>query len=145
MNQEVYIVILRRIRDATRRKRPEKLRTKRLFLLHDNTPAHLSGLVKDFVAKNNVKTLEDLAYSPDLSPDHFYLFYRMKLPLKGRDFCDVTDIIKNATEELKRRSKYGLQECFPHIHSRLRKCIFAQETYFEGNVASMIALLFVCM
>jgi hypothetical protein len=86
-----------------------------------------------------VKTLEDLLYSPDLSPAHFYLFYRMKSAFKGRDFCDVTDI-KNATEELKGLSKYDFQECFPHIYSRLQKCIFAQWTYFEGNVASMIAI-----
>jgi len=64
----------------------------------------------------------------------------MKLALKGRDFCGVTDIIKNATEELKRLSKYGFEDCFPHIHRGLQKCIFAQWTYIEGNVASMIAL-----
>jgi hypothetical protein len=59
----------------------------------------------------------------------------MKLPLKGRDFCDVTGIIKNAREELKRLSKFGYHQCFPHSYSRLQKCLFAQETYFEGNVA----------
>ena len=78
-----------------------------------------------------------MQYSPGLSPAHFYLFCRMKLALKGRD---VNDIIKNATEELKRFSKYGFQECFPHIHSRFKKRIFAQGTYFEGNVTAMIAL-----
>ena len=84
MNQEAYIVILRRIWDETRRKRPEIWRTNSLFLLHDNAPAHRSGFVQDFVAKNNVKTLEDLAHSPDLSPAHFCLFYRTKLALKGK-------------------------------------------------------------
>ena len=105
MNQEVYIVILRRIRDATWKKRPEKWRNNRLFLLHDNAPAHRSGFVKDFLEKNNVKTLEDLPYAPVLPTAHFYMFCRKKLALKGRDFYDVTDIIKNATEEPKRLSK----------------------------------------
>jgi len=43
------------------------------FLLHDNAPAHQSVSVKDFLAKNNVKTLEPPPYSPDLDPDDFCL------------------------------------------------------------------------
>jgi hypothetical protein len=37
----------------------------------------------------------------------FYLFPRLKSALKGRRFCDATDIIKIATEELKRLSQNG--------------------------------------
>ena len=80
-----------------------------MFLLHDNAPAHRSGFVKDFLEKNNVKTLEDLPYSPGMPTAHFHMFHRKKLALKGREFCDVTDIIKNSTEELKKLSKYGFQ------------------------------------
>jgi len=56
VNKEMYIDILRRLRDAVRRKRPEKWRTDSWFLLHDNAPAHRSVLVKDFLAKNSVTT-----------------------------------------------------------------------------------------
>ena len=56
MNKEMYIDILRRLRDAVRRKRPEKWRTDSWFLLHDNASAHRSVLVKDFLAKNSVTT-----------------------------------------------------------------------------------------
>jgi hypothetical protein len=62
-------------------------------------------LVKDFLAKNNVTTLEHHPHSPDLVPVEFYLFLRLKPALKGQCFCDVTEIIKNAMEELKRLSK----------------------------------------
>ena len=99
------IVSLRRLTDATSRKRPEKWGTISWFLVHDNAPAHRYGFVKDFLEKNNVKTLEDLPYSPSLLTAHFYMFCRKKLALKGRKFCDVTDITNNATEELKRFSK----------------------------------------
>jgi len=70
----MYIDILRRLRDAVRRKCPPKLRINSWFLFHDNAPAHRSILVKDFVAKNNVTTLEHPPYSPDLEPSDFYLF-----------------------------------------------------------------------
>jgi len=43
-------------------------------------------------------------YSPDLVVAHFCLFSRMKSALKGRRFCDATNIIKNWTEHLKRLS-----------------------------------------
>jgi hypothetical protein len=64
----------------------------------------------------------------------------MKSSLKGRHFCDATDIIKNATEELKRFSRDSFQECLQHLHSRWQKYIVAQGDYFKGNVAEMIVL-----
>jgi len=83
--------------------------------LHDNAPAHRSVLVKAFLAENSVTTLEHPPYSPDLIPADFYLFPPLKSALKGRRFCDATDIIKNATEELKSFSKNGFQECFKQL------------------------------
>jgi len=58
MNKEMYIDILRRPMDVIRRKSPEKWRTSIWFLLHDSAPVHRSVLVKDFLAKNNVTTLQ---------------------------------------------------------------------------------------
>jgi hypothetical protein len=62
MNKEMYTDILRRLRDAVRRKRPEKWRTNSLFLLHHNAAAHRSVLVRDFLEKDNVTTLEHPPY-----------------------------------------------------------------------------------
>jgi hypothetical protein len=69
-------------------------------------------LVKDLLAKNYLTTLEQHPYIPDLVPAHFYLFPRLKPALKERRFCDSIEIVKNATEELKRHSQNGFQECF---------------------------------
>ena len=59
-----------------------------------------------------------------------YLLPGLKSALKGQRFCNATDIIKNATEELKRLSRKGFQECFQHIYSRWQKCIVAEMYYF---------------
>jgi histone-lysine N-methyltransferase SETMAR len=91
----MYIDMFRRLWDAVRRKRPEKWRTSSWFLLHDNAPAHRS-VGQDFLTKNNVTTLEHPPYSPKLAAADFYLFPRLISALKGRRFCDATDI-KNAT------------------------------------------------
>jgi len=50
-------------------------------------------------------------------------------------FYDATDIIKNATEELKRLSQIGFKERFQHLYSRWQKCVVAEGDCVEGNVA----------
>jgi len=95
----MYIEVLRRLTDEVGRKRPEKWRTIGWFLIHENTSAHRSVLVLDFLAKNKVSTLDHCPHSPDLAPADFYLFPRLKSALNRWRFCDTTDIIKNATEE----------------------------------------------
>jgi hypothetical protein len=57
---------------------PEIWTTNSWFPLHDNAPAHWSVLVKDFLAKNNVK-------KTGLVLVDFYLFARMNSALKGRN------------------------------------------------------------
>jgi len=64
----------------------ETLRTSSWFLLHDNDSAHLSILIKDFLAKNNVTALEHPPYSTDLAPAEFSLFLQLKSALKGWGF-----------------------------------------------------------
>ena len=64
---------LRRLRDAVRRKGLEKWRTNRWFVLHNNAPAHRSVSVEDFL-ENNVTTLEQPPYSPDLAAADFTCF-----------------------------------------------------------------------
>jgi hypothetical protein len=61
------------------------------------------------------------SYSTDLPAAEFYLFHSLKSALKGCRFCDAADIIKNATEELKRPSQGGFQLSFQYNYSRLHK------------------------
>jgi transposase len=92
-------------------------RTNSWVLFDDNAPAHRSVVVKDFLAETYVKTVQRPPYSSEMAAADFYLFPRLKSTLKGRRFCDTADISKNATEELKRLSQNGFQECFEHFCS----------------------------
>jgi hypothetical protein len=74
-------------------KRPEIWRTNSWFLLYGNAPAH-QPVVVDFLAKNNVTTLKHPPYSPNLAAID-YPVPPLKSVLKGRGFCDATDIINN--------------------------------------------------
>ena len=131
----MYTGILRRLWDAIRRQRPQKVRIKIWFHFHDNTPSHRSVSIKGSLAKNNVTILEHPPFSPDQAAANCNLYHRLKSALKGRSFCDATEIIKNATEELKMLSQNCFQEYFQHFYSRWQKCIVARGDYFEGNLA----------
>jgi hypothetical protein len=64
-----------------------------------------------------VTTLENPPHSTDLAAADFYLLPQLKLVLMGWCFCDTTDIIKNAPDELKRISQNGLYEYFQNLDS----------------------------
>jgi hypothetical protein len=127
----MYIDVVRHLRVVVSRKCHEKWRTNSWFLLHDNTPAHQSVLVKYFLETNNLTKLELPQY---LAPTDLYLFPELKSPLKGQHFCYATDILQNVMEELKRLSQIGFQECFQHLYCHQQKFIVAQGDCFEGNI-----------
>ena len=91
------------------------------------------GFGQEFHSKKQCDNTGPSPISPELVPADFYLLTGLKTTLKGRRFCDATDILMNTTEELKRLLQNGLQECFQHIYSRWQKCTVAQGEYFEGN------------
>ena len=95
----MQIDILRRLRDAVRRKRPENMKNQQLVSPSRQCSSTPVGFGQGFLTKEQCY---NTGASPDLAPADFYLFPRLKSALKGRNFCDTTDIIKNATEELKR-------------------------------------------
>jgi len=92
VNTEFYCTVLRRLREAIRRKRPEMWRTGNWLLHDDNAPSHRALVTCEFLAHNSIITLPHPAYSPDLAPWDFFFFPKMKLQLKGRRFDRVEEI-----------------------------------------------------
>ena len=63
VNKSHYKEILGLLRDSIRRKRPELWRKKNWLLIHDNVPAHLSVLVQEQLARQQVTVLPHLPYT----------------------------------------------------------------------------------
>jgi transposase len=81
----------------------------KLWFLHlDSAPAQRSVLVKDFLAKNNVTTLQHPPYSPDLAPADSYPFPQLKSAMKERRFCDA-----NETLRMQSKSRKGFYKWLP--------------------------------
>jgi hypothetical protein len=85
-----------------------------------------------------VTTTEHPSYSPDLPLADFYLFPRLKSSLKERRFCNGTDIVQNATKELKSLSQNCFQECFQRLYSRWQKCKVAQGDYLKETLLKQL-------
>ncbi|PNF43546.1 hypothetical protein B7P43_G03939, partial [Cryptotermes secundus] len=83
MLEEYYQEVLRHLRDAVRRKKPELLDARNWQLHHDNAPAHSSHLIQGFLAKHGIPQVRQAPYSPDMAPCDFWLFSRLKTPLKA--------------------------------------------------------------
>ena len=78
------------------------------FLLHDNAPFLRTVAIQEFLALKQVCVLNHPPYFPDLSPCDYFLFPKLKLPLKGRLFEDVQDIqadIESSGHTTRRRAE----------------------------------------
>jgi hypothetical protein len=67
-NVAYYMEILRRLRQAVNRTRPEPWPND-WILRHDKTPAHKALFVKQCVAQKSITEMEHPPYSPDLAPN----------------------------------------------------------------------------
>ena len=76
INKEYYLEVLRRLRDAVRRKRPDLWATGTWQLHHDNAPSHSSQLIQTFLAKHDIPVVRQAPYSLDMAPCDFWLFPR---------------------------------------------------------------------
>ncbi|UYV72610.1 hypothetical protein LAZ67_10000046, partial [Cordylochernes scorpioides] len=109
VNKEYYLQVMRNLREAIRQKRPDLWKNKNWLLHH---PAHTSLLVRDFLAKNNTLMMPQPPYSPDLAPCDFFLFPKLKRPMKGRRYATLDEIKTASKEELKKILKNDFLKCF---------------------------------
>ena len=116
-----------------RRKWPEMWKNGDWLLDHDSAPAHTSLVVRKFLTKNNMTTVPDPAYSPDLSPCNFYVFPKMKLQLKGRCFVSIGEIQAELQQVLNTVIPADFNECFQRWQNRWDHSMQAQGDYFESH------------
>ena len=83
VTKEYHQQVFDQLRDAVRRKRPDLWTAKNWLLHHDNAPVHSSHLIQNFLAKHGIPVVRHPPYSPDMAPCDFWLFPKLKTPLKG--------------------------------------------------------------
>ena len=81
-------------------RRPQLWTTGDWQLHHNNTPAHGSRLMQTFFCETSNHPMIQPPYSPDLVPCDFWLFPKLKSPLRGKRFQSVDEIQGNTTGQL---------------------------------------------
>lgn len=133
VNKQYYLSVMQRLREKIRRKRPDLWKENSWILHHDNAPAHKAIIVNEFLTKNATNIIEQPPYSPDMAPADFFLFPKLKLPLRGTRFQSIEDIKEKSLRELKSIPKKAFEKCFDDWIVRWRKCIVSEGAYFEGD------------
>jgi len=87
----------------------------------------------NFWQKKSIPVVPQPPYSPNLGPCDFFLLPRLKNHLKGRHFDTLDNIQNSVTDELKGIPAEAFQHCYEKWKQRLRRCVAAQENYFEGD------------
>ncbi|UYV65404.1 hypothetical protein LAZ67_3004252 [Cordylochernes scorpioides] len=147
VNKEYYLQVIRNLREAIRQKRPDLWKNKNWLLHHDNAPAHTSLLVRDFLAKNNTLIMPQPPYSPDLAPCDFFLFPKLKRPMKGRRYATLDEIKTASKEELNKIDKMDqksgetISKYIIRLKEQAQRCNFGdflQESLRDRFVAGII-------
>lgn len=133
INRFRYLATLRNLREAVRRKRPMLWRSGDWVLHHDNAPVHSALLIRNFCTKNGMTVIPQPPYSPDLAPADFFLFPKLKRPLKGQRFDSIERIKEKSLEELNSIHQEQFSGSFQQWKRRWEKCVRCQGEYFEGD------------
>jgi len=88
---------------------------------------------EEFLATKQITVLEHPAYSPDLAPNDFFLFPKIKEILKGRHFDDIYNIRSNTTAALKAIPQNHFQNCFEGWTRRWHRCIASQGSILKAT------------
>jgi len=94
----------------------------RWLLLHDNSPAHCTLNVKQFLASKSIWVIQLPPYSPDLAPADFIPFPKVKLALKAQRFSDISEIQRGVTELLTRVPFEDFERAFEDMYKRSQCC-----------------------
>ncbi|UYV84765.1 hypothetical protein LAZ67_X003375 [Cordylochernes scorpioides] len=127
----VYLGIMRCLREAVRLKRPERWQNNDWILHVGNARPHTVHVVLQFLAKHSTIQIPHPPYSPDLAPNDFFLYPKLKINLKGRKFDNVDMIQAESKATLRNLSKGDFISCFDNWKKRWNGCIEAGGAYFE--------------
>lgn len=104
---------------------------RRVILHHDNASAHTGKLTLAYLNNENVELMTHPPYSPDLAPNDYFLFPKIKEKLRGHRFTSPEAAVEAFKMHASELSTLEYQNCFKKWFERMEKCIKHQGEYFE--------------
>ncbi|CAH2005046.1 unnamed protein product [Acanthoscelides obtectus] len=109
-----------------------KINPERRIILHqDNASSHTAQKTRQYLTEESVELLVYPPYSPDLSPNDFFTFPKIKNSLRGQRFQspeEAVDALKNAVLDLPANE---WNKCFENWFERMQMCINLRGECFE--------------
>ena len=124
---------MKRLREQIRRKRADLWKDNSWILHHDKARSNKAIIVNEFLVKNSTNIIEQPLYPLDLASADFFLFPKLKLPLRSTRFQSIKDIKENSRLELKSIPENTFKICFDDWIIRWHKCIISGGAYFNGD------------
>ena len=113
------VEVMRQWREVICLKRTELWKNQSWILHQDNASAHTSMFVHEFLAKNKIITMLHPPYTPVLATTDFFLFPKLKSPMKGNRFAKIEEIKEKRNQEILALKKSVLQKCFEGVEKML--------------------------
>jgi len=104
---------------------------RRIILHHDNASSHTARRTIEFLAEKKIELLDHPPYSPDLSPNDFFTFPRIKEKLRGQRFQSPEEAVEAYKSLISTTSTLEWNNCFNNWFERMEKCIKFDGIYFE--------------
>ncbi|CAH1995425.1 unnamed protein product [Acanthoscelides obtectus] len=106
-----------------------KINPERRIILHQgNASSHTAQKTRQYLTEENVELLDHPPYSPDLTPNDFSTFRKIKNRLRGQRFQSPEEAYKNAVLDLPANE---WNKCFENFFERMQICINLRGEYFE--------------
>ena len=125
------------IRNIIRLKNPKLWAKNFWFLHHDNAPSHTALVLRDHFVKNSTHIVPQPPYSPDLTPCDFWLFPKLKRPLRGTRFESIDEIKAESKKALMAIPEKDYLASFENWEIRWYKCFSSRGDYFEGDAIDL--------
>ncbi len=130
VNTATFLSILGRFRESLRIRRPRQIR----YLHMDNAPAHGARDTRLHLLLTGQRVIHHPPLSPDLSPCDFWLFGRLKGPLRGRQFPSLDALQTAVTQQIGQIPAQEYHETMlVKWPKRWARCMNANGDYFEGQ------------
>ncbi len=133
ITQLVFRQIITRFDIACENRCPGAMVQGRRFIHMDNAPSHTAGLTQQHLRNLGWMILPHPAYSPDLAPNDFWFYPRLKRDLKGRRFANLDDLEAAVDTEIGLITSEEYKDCMLRKWPACWACCQAQQgNYFEG-------------
>ena len=103
------------------------------LLHHYYAPSHTALVLRDHFIKNSTHIVPQPMYSPDLVPCDFWLFPKLKRPLRGTRFESIDEMKAKSKKALMAIPEKNYLTCFENWKRRAYKCISSRGDYFGGD------------